>query len=98
MAAVTLYTLSLVWLQRQHGPPDWTQSLESRLHGGRVRVSLDSGAGSGEESLPPPPSSVGWALVRSGVSASNTGALDVGRVTRVATPGVRRDRRRSGSR
>ena len=101
VAAGTLYTLLVgqtAWLQRQYGLPDRIQSLESRPHRGGGRVSLDSGADSGEEGLPPLLSSVGRALVRSGVSASNTGDQDVGRVTRVATPGVRRGRRRSGSR
>ena len=42
-------------------------------------MSLDSRAGSGEESLPPPPSSVDRALVLSGVSASSTRAQDVGK-------------------
>ena len=77
VAAGILYTLLVgktAWLQRQHGPPDRTRSLKSRPHGGRVRVSLDNRAGSGEEGLPPPPSSVDRTLVLSGVSASNTGA------------------------
>ena len=76
MATGILYTILLVqtvWLQRQHGPPDQSQSLETRPHGGGGRVSLDSGADSGE-GLPPPSSSVGRALVLSGVSALNTGA------------------------
>ena len=80
MAAGTLYTLLLVqtvWLQRQQGSPDRTQSLEFRPHGSG-HVSLDSGAVSGEEGLPSPPSSVGRALVLSGVSASNTSDQDVG--------------------
>ena len=39
-------------------------------------ILLDSGAGSGEKGLSPPSSSVGRALVPSGVSASNTGVQD----------------------
>ena len=81
VATYTLYTLLVgqtVWLQRQHGPPDRIQSLEYRPHGGRGRVSLDSGTGSDEEGTPPPPSSMGRALVLSGVSASITGMQDAG--------------------
>ena len=47
VAADTLHTLLVgqtVWLQRQHGQSDRTQTLESRPHGGGGRVSLDSGA------------------------------------------------------
>ena len=82
VVAGTLYTLLVwqtAWLQWQHGLPNWTQSLESRSHGGGGCVSLDSRAGSGEESLPPPPSSVSRALVWSGISASNTSAQDPGK-------------------
>ena len=41
-------------------------------------MSLDSGAGSGDEGPPPPSSSVGRALVLSGVSVLNKGAQNVG--------------------
>ena len=41
-------------------------------------MSLHSGAGSGEEGLLSSPNSVGRALVLFGLSASNTGAQDVG--------------------
>ena len=64
VAAGTVYTLlegKTAWLQRQHGLLDRTQSLECRSHGGGGRVSLDSGAGSGE-GLSPAPSIVGRIL------------------------------------
>ena len=47
-------------------------------------MSLDSRVGSDEESPPPPLSSVGRALVLSGVFASNTGAQDVGELIIIA--------------
>ena len=78
VGASTLYILLVgqtVCLQ-----PERTSSLESRPHWGVGRVSLDSGAGSGAEGLPPPPMSVGRAVAWSGVSALNTGAQDTGDV------------------